>query len=264
MTLFDGRKPVVLAAVAHPDDIEFACAGTLLLLQEAGWTVHLWNLANGCQGTERHSREEIIQIRGEEARAAALLISAEYHPPLFDDLAIFYDASSLARTAAVLREIQPDLILTHNPQDYMEDHQNVCRLIVTGAFSRQMKNFITEPPLPPSRRPVRLYHAMPHGLRDGLGVPVRPHAFVDIGGMLPVKRRMLACHRSQQEWLDASQKMGAYLDEMEQLAAELGKISGKFAFAEGFLRHSHLGFCPADYDPLSHFLGNHYLINNNL
>jgi LmbE family N-acetylglucosaminyl deacetylase len=260
---FGERKPVALAAVAHPDDIEFSCAGTLLLLQEVGWTIHLWNLANGGLGGEKHSRDELAKVRMEEARAASRLIGAEYHPPLFDDLAVFYAAPSLARTAAVVREIQPDLIITHSPRDYMEDHQNVCRLIVTAAFSRGMKNFIADPPRESYARPVRIYHAMPHGLNDGLGVPVRPDAFVDIATALPTKRRMLACHSSQKDWLDASQGLGAYLEEMERLAADLGKISGKFAYAEGFLRHSHLGFCPVDYDPLPCFLGNRYLLNTN-
>jgi LmbE family N-acetylglucosaminyl deacetylase len=41
----------VLAAAAHPDDIEFMMAGTLLRLKDAGCEIHLWNLANGCYGS---------------------------------------------------------------------------------------------------------------------------------------------------------------------------------------------------------------------
>mgnify|MGYP000867140096 CR=1 FL=1 len=44
-------RTVVLAAVAHPDDIEFMMAGTLFLLKQAGAEIHLWNLANGCCGS---------------------------------------------------------------------------------------------------------------------------------------------------------------------------------------------------------------------
>ena len=101
-------KPVVLAAVAHPDDIEFMMAGTLLLLQQAGAEIHLWNLANGCYGSVRHRKQEIIRLRAAEARAAARLAGATIHPALFDDLGIFYDAVSLARVAAVVhRASQP-------------------------------------------------------------------------------------------------------------------------------------------------------------
>ena len=44
-------KPVVLAAVAHPDDIEFTMAGTLLRLRDRGWQIHYMNIANGSCGT---------------------------------------------------------------------------------------------------------------------------------------------------------------------------------------------------------------------
>jgi len=247
---------IILAAVAHPDDIEFMLAGTLLLLREAGAEVHLWNLANGCCGTQTHSREEIIRIRREEAAASARLAGGVDHDPLFDDLGVFYDAPSLARVAAVVREIAPDVILTHSPHDYMEDHEAVCRLIVTAAFTRGMPHFRTEPARPIYGKPVRLYHALPHGLRDGLGRLQQPDRLVDIASTLARKREMLACHHSQKAWLDASQGMGAYLEEMEGLSRAMGAISsGRFEFAEGFIRHNHLGFCPPEFDPLADLLG---------
>ncbi len=250
-----------LAVVAHPDDIEFMMAGTLLLLKEAGCRLHLWNIANGSCGTEVYSKAEIIAIREKEAARAAELAEARYHPPLFDDLAVFYDAPSLARVAGVIREIQPDLIFTHSPSDYMEDHQNVCRLVVSATFARGMKNFATEPSRPPYTKPVRIYHALPHGLRDGLEKRLAPQCYVNIETTLSRKREMLACHRSQKEWLDASQGMDAYLDEMERLCLEMGTLSGQPgpAPSEAFLRHSHLGFCPPEFDPLPPLLGDRYL-----
>ena len=33
------ERPRALALMAHPDDIEFVAAGTLLLLAEAGWEI---------------------------------------------------------------------------------------------------------------------------------------------------------------------------------------------------------------------------------
>jgi hypothetical protein len=65
---------------------------------------------------------------------------------------------------------------------------------------------------------------------------------------------MLACHASQKQWLDETQGMDAYLDEMESLSRQVGGMSGRFAFAEGWRRHSHLGFGPEDYDPLAELL----------
>ncbi len=246
---------IVLAAAAHPDDIEFMMAGTLLLLKDAGCDIHLWNLANGCCGSNTLSREEASALRWEEAQASAVVAGGTPHPSLFDDLEIFYDSTSLARVAAVIRHIQPDVILTQSPQDYMEDHQNTVRLVVAGAFVRGMKNVITDPAVAPYNKPVAVYHALPHGLKDGLRQEILPHFFVGIDAVLARKRTMLACHASQKEWLDTTQGMDAYLDEMERMSREVGVMSKHHHFAEGWRRHSHLGFGSEDFDPVSQLLG---------
>jgi LmbE family N-acetylglucosaminyl deacetylase len=251
-------KLCALAAGAHPDDIEFMMAGTLLLLKEAGVEIHMWNLANGGLGSVHHGRTELIELRWQEAQDAAHVAGATAHPPLFDDLAVFYNESSLRRVASVVRAIQPDIILTHSPEDYMEDHQNTRRLIVSAAFARGMSNFVTDPPHPPYDHPVAVYHALPHGLQDGLRNAVQPDSCVNIASVLAKKREMLANHRSQKEWLEASQGMDAYLNDMENMSREVGRLSGRFQFAEGWRQHSHLGFCPPTHDPLAELLkGNH-------
>ncbi len=245
---------IVLAAAAHPDDIEFMMAGTLLRMRDASCEIHLWNLANGCCGSNSLSREETAALRWEEAQAAAALAGGTAHPPLFNDLEIFYDSDSLAQVAAVIRQIQPDVILTQSPQDYMEDHQNTVRLVVAGAFTRAMKNAVTIPPVSPYEKPVAIYHALPHGLKDELRQSIVPHFFVGITDVLERKRAMLACHASQKEWLDATQGMDAYLDEMEGMSREVGAMSKVQPVAEGWRRHSHLGFGSEDFDPLSQLL----------
>jgi LmbE family N-acetylglucosaminyl deacetylase len=250
----DPAAPVVLAAAAHPDDIEFMMAGTLLLLKAAGATLHCWNLSSGDCGSTIASREEVIATRRVEARTSAELAGAVLHPPLFDDFRIFYDEASLRRVAAVVRSIRPSIILTHSPEDYMEDHQNTARLVATAAFSRASPNFPTDPPQPAYSSPVALYHAMPHGLRDALRRPVVPDIFVNITPVLARKQSLLACHRSQQAWLDATQGMSAYLDSMAAMAREVGVQSGRYEHAEGWRRHSHLGYAAADLDPITALL----------
>ena len=113
------KQKTVLAVGAHPDDIEFLYSGTLLLLQKQGWSIHMWNLANGSAGSKTLSAEAIVAKRWEEARASARISGATMHPPLFQDLGIFYDAPSLARVSSVVRAIDPSIILTHPPSDYM-------------------------------------------------------------------------------------------------------------------------------------------------
>jgi hypothetical protein len=84
---------------------------------------------------------------------------------------------------------------------------------------------------------------------------VRPGLYVDVTSVVARKREMLACHRSQKEWLDRSQGMDAYLDAMLHHTAEVGALSGRFRHAEGWRRRLHLGFSAADSDPLSEALG---------
>jgi N-acetylglucosamine malate deacetylase 1 len=249
------KAMVALAIGAHPDDIEFMMAGTLLRLKQAGAEIHMWNLANGSCGTVYHDRDEIIALRRAECEASAREAGARYHGALVDDLAILYEPHLLARVAAEIRRARPQILLVPSPQDYMEDHMNTSRLAVTAAFARGMRNYVTDPPVPPYEDEVVLYHALPYGLRDGLRQRVQPEYYVDIAPVLAAKRAMLAQHRTQAAWLDASQGVGSYLAEMEDLARQVGTQSGRFAWAEGWRRHAHLGFSSSSADPLRQLLG---------
>lgn len=244
-------RPRAFAIAAHPDDIEFLMAGTLIRLGQAGYELHYMNIANGSCGTAHHSREEIIRIRRAEAMAAAASIGAIYHESLVNDIEIFYERGLLAKVGAVLREVAPEILLVQSPEDYMEDHQNAARLAVTAAFCRSMPNFPTDPPRPPTLQDVAVYHAQPHGNRDPLRRLIHPEIVVDIAGVLDQKRAMLACHQSQKVWLDQTQGMDSYLAAMEALCREIGALSGRFAIAEGWRRRAHLGFCAEGADPLS-------------
>jgi len=248
-------KPAVLAVGAHPDDIEFMMAGTLLLLGKAGWALHYMNVGNGSCGTATQPREAIITARREEAKEACRLAGAEWHPALVNDIEIVYSPEMARKVGAVVRKVCPRIMLIPSPQDYMEDHVNAGRLAVTAAFTRTMLNFPSDPPVRPVNDPVTLYHALPYGLRGPLRERIRPGQFVDVSSVMKERSAMLACHRSQKDWLDKSQGVGSYVAAMEGFTGEVGKMSGRFAFAEGWRRRSHLGFCgPAD-DPLAETLG---------
>lgn len=194
---------------AHPDDIEFMMAGTLLLLKQADWELHYMTIANGSCGSAVHDAVMAARIRRGESMDAATSIGAIYHESFCNDIEIFYEKNSLQRLGSVMRQVAPDIVLTHAPWDYMEDHMNTCRLVVTAAFVRGMPNYPVDPPQPAIEKPVTLYHALPYGLRDPLNRPVIPGMYVDITGVMPAKRQMLALHRSQGEWLDASQGIGS-------------------------------------------------------
>jgi N-acetylglucosamine malate deacetylase 1 len=253
-------RKVAFAIAAHPDDIEFVMSGTMMHLKEAGYELHYMNVANGCCGTTEHSREEIARIRREEGIAAASYLGATFHESLTNDLEIFYDKPTLQKLASVMREVRPEIVLTHSPVDYMEDHVNTCRLVVTALFARGMPNFPVDPPRAPSLDSAVIYHAQPYGNQDGLRRPMEPDMFVDVSQWRQRKAEMLALHQSQKRWLDESQGLDSYIHSMQKLDEDVGKMSSVFTAAEGWRRHSHLGFSAVDDDPLRAALGKHIFV----
>ena len=244
------QPPSVLAIVAHPDDIEFSAAGTMLLLKQAGWQLHYFNISGGDCGSTTTGRDETRRIRAAEARAAAAVLGAEFYESVGNDMLIFFGEELLRKVASVVRKARPRIVLTHSPQDYMEDHMNTCRLAVTAAFTHGMPNFETAPPAAPYEGDVTVYHAMPHGLCDGLRQPVQPDLFVDVGGVRDTKRRALSAHESQRAWLDESQGFD-YLAACDAMSSSVGQLSGVFSHAEAWRRHLHLGYAARESCPLS-------------
>jgi LmbE family N-acetylglucosaminyl deacetylase len=253
--------PSVLAIGAHPDDIEFMMAGTLILLKQAGWHLHYMNIANGSCGTATEDPDQIVATRRQEAINACNLIGAQYYESVTNDLEVYHTTATVARVVSVIRQAQPRILLLLSPTDYMEDHMNACRIGVTAAFARGMRNAPCDPLLPPISGDVTVYHCLPIALRDPLRRIVRAGLYVDITSVMTTKRAMLAAHRSQKEWLDVSQGIDAYLDTMEALAREIGTMSGAFEYAEGWRRRLHLGFSSTARDPLSEALGDKSVID---
>lgn len=239
-----------LAIFAHPDDIEFSAAGTLLLLRERGWAIHYFNICNGSGGSVQMDMPTTIAKRLGEAQEAARLLGATFYPPVCNDLELTYSVDLMRRVIAVVREARPSVVLTHSPQDYMEDHMNACRLAVTAAFCHGVPNVASEPPREAYYEDVTVYHALPHGLCDPLRQQLRAGLYVDTSSVHRQKRIALAAHESQKHWLDVSQGMDSYLMTMDELSQAVGSLSGRFTLAEGWRRHLHLGFSGKPADPL--------------
>jgi LmbE family N-acetylglucosaminyl deacetylase len=252
---------VAIAIGAHPDDIEFYMAGTLLLLKQAGYEIHYLTLASGNCGSAEYNGAMTRSIRNTEARTAAKILGAQFHPSITDDLEIIYNLELLRALSAVIREVKPSIVLTHSPQDYMEDHTNTARLAVTAAFTRGMPNFKTAPPRPVADYEVTVYHGMSHGLCDQLRRRIVPGAYVNTTSVRKTQLDALKAHQSQQNWLDVSQGLNSYLLAMEDMALAVGTMSKKFKYAEGWRRHLHFGFCSPEADPLAQALGKNYLVN---
>jgi N-acetylglucosamine malate deacetylase 1 len=251
---------VAMAIAAHPDDIEFLMAGTLRRLTELGWQTHYLTIGNGSCGSLTLGPTAIARVRATEARVAARILGARFHSSLTPDCTILYGMPLLRRVAAIVRAVAPRVLLVPSPQDYMEDHTETCRLAVTAAFVRGMPNFRTTPSRRPVATDVTVYHAMPHGLRDALDGRIVPGAFVDTAPVHDVKRKALSAHRSQDRFLAGTQHMSSYLQEMDDMSREVGRMSGRFVHAEGWRRHLYRGLCAEDADPLAEALGSGYRV----
>jgi LmbE family N-acetylglucosaminyl deacetylase len=98
-------------------------------------------------------------------------------------------------------------------------------------------------------------------MRDPLRKRIRAGAYVDTTSVHDTKRKALAAHESQKHWLDVSQGMDSYLVSMDRASQEVGRMSGRFQFAEGWRRHLHHGFSAREIDPLRDALGEKYLVD---
>jgi LmbE family N-acetylglucosaminyl deacetylase len=246
--------PTVLALMAHPDDIEITCAGTLALLARGGWIVHCATMTAGDLGSMIHSRAAISRIRRKEAATAAGLIGATYTCLGFADLTITCDERSKRRVSGLLREVRPDLLVTPAPVDYMADHEETARIAREAAFVSTVPNWTapgirrpTRRPPPSDRLPVILT-ADPLDLIDHAGRRVAADLVVDITPVIDVKERMLAAHESQRSWLREQHGEDEYLHWMRRVGADRARDFARRSvrYAEGFRRHRGHGFPTED------------------
>ena len=232
-------KKNVLGIFAHPDDAEIMAAGTLSLLRKAGWKVHIVTMTPGDKGSATLTREEISRIRMAEAAASAELLDGAYYCLGFEDIYLMYCRETINATTALVRRVQPDLVITASPSDYMADHEITGRIVQTACFSAGIKNMeIKEPTL--DYVPSLLYCDAMDGV-DILGNQVLPAFYVDISGEIPVKEKMLACHESQRSWLQSHHKMEEYILAMKRFSSDRGAMVNT-AYAEGFRQHLGHGF----------------------
>ena len=127
----------VLAVGCHPDDIEIACSGTLAKCVKRGDKVTACHVANGNMGHEIIKPDELRKIRAEEAQRAGALAGIEVVTMDIGDL--LPNGASVEqrdKIADLIIRTQPDFIITHSPTDYMCDHREVSKLVITiSAFS---------------------------------------------------------------------------------------------------------------------------------
>ncbi len=240
---------------AHPDDAEILAAGTLALLAALGHDVTIVTLSAGDCGSTDRGPEEIAAIRMAEAAESAALIGAAYRWGGLRDMAIFSDDPSRRAVAGLLRDIHPDIVLTASPSDYHSDHEASSQLARDACFAAAVPNYTTPSKSPALDGVPHLYFMDPIDLRDRSGSLVVPDFTVNVASTFETKSAMLACHRSQREWLRQKHGMDDYLKQMEDWPRARGKGAGA-ALGEGFRQYK---VPPYPHEPLVQNLLAQYL-----
>lgn len=222
----------VLAVGCHPDDVEIACSGTLAKYVKRGDRVIVCHASTGNLGHVIIPPDELTVIRANEAKRAGEMAGIEVICAGFDDLEIF-DNNKEARDKMVdvIRYANPDVIITHNPDDYMPDHTAVSRLVFDASFTATLPNYkykarLSNPDAPPAKL-VPIYYM------DTLaGVNFVPEEFVDITEEIDLKLQMLECHESQLVWMREHDNID-FADMVKTCSRYRGYQCGA-EYAEGF------------------------------
>ena len=228
-------RQIALAFMAHPDDAEFLCAGTLIRLADAGWETHIATMTAGDCGTTSETPGAIAARRTEEARQAAAVLGGRHWCLGENDGLVVYDKPTLRKAYDLFRAVGPSLVFTHAPKDYMMDHEMTSLVARAASFLYAAPNISVHPLRVGSGVPY-LYYCDPLDATNPLGVIVRPTTWVDITSQLDRKGEMLACHASQRAWLLAHHGIDEYLDSMRRHATMRGREIGVQA-AEAFVQH---------------------------
>jgi LmbE family N-acetylglucosaminyl deacetylase len=231
-----------LAILAHPDDAEFLCAGTLVRLRkEHGWRIHVATMTAGDCGSAEHGPDEIARIRRGEGKAAAESIGGTYHCLEERDLRVIYNEPALEKVTRLLNAVRPQVVFTHSPDDYHMDHEQTSKVVRGATFAAPIPNFLhnrvgANESHPPLDHIPHLFYCDPVEGKDAFGVRIVPSFRIDISEVIEDKARMLGCHESQRAWLRKHHGVDNLLDEMRALAATQGQAAG-VQYAEGFRQH---------------------------
>ena len=197
MTAQTDRPLRLLVIGAHPDDCEYKAGGLAALYRQAGHDVCFVSVTNGQSGHQTRYGPGLAAERREEAAASGRVLGLEYCVLAHIDGALQPTLEARCEIIRLIRRYDPDLVLTHRPNDYHPDHRITSLLVADASY------LLTVPAIAPdapalSRMPVIMY------LSDEFQrpYPFSPSVVVDVEPVLESIVEMLACHRSQFfDWL---------------------------------------------------------------
>jgi LmbE family N-acetylglucosaminyl deacetylase len=180
----------LLAVVAHPDDAELLCAGTLARAKSEGAAVAICVLCNGDKGQPTKPLKNLAAVRRREMKAAAALLGAELFSGENSDGTLADNFQTRLSLIEIFRRFKPTLILAHAPEDYHPDHQAASKLAEAASWSCASRGQKSKTPALDS--PPALWFMDTINMSGFL-----PEFFVDVSAHFRVKEQMLMCHKTQ-------------------------------------------------------------------
>jgi LmbE family N-acetylglucosaminyl deacetylase len=216
----------ILAVGAHPDDLEILCGGTLVRFVQEEHEVVMCHASTGNRGSYIHSSAEIARIRDREAFRAAEIAGALSQTLGLSDCEIeSADPRQRDLVIDLVREVRPDLIITHYPDDYMSDHNEISKLVFKASFHATLPLYETGKPHHELVTPIYYMDTL-------MGIAFQPTEFVDVSAVLDTKTAMLEAHESQVTWLRDHDGVDV-VEQMKTMTRFRGQQCG-VAYAEGF------------------------------
>lgn len=187
----------LLVIGAHPDDPDVKAAGLATKYAHAGHDVRFVSVTNGDAGHHEIGGVELARRRRNEAQAAADVIGIDYEVMENHDGELKPTLENRKKLIRQIRQFDPDLVLTHRPNDYHPDHRYTSILVQDSAYLVTVPNICTDTPIL-TEAPVIAY------LSDDFQkpYPFEPDVVVAIDDVIAEKIQMLHQHESQiYEWL---------------------------------------------------------------
>jgi len=220
----------VLAIGAHPDDLEISCGGTLIRYVNEGHKVTMCVVSTGDMGHAVILPDELRKMRRKESEEAAGVIGAKFFNLESNDGCIESSNKELReKLIEIIRQTEPDIIITHNPDDYMKDHIQASSLAYDASFISTFPHFLTQTGHTLIIPPVFFMDTL-------AGVGFIPTEYVDISDVMERKLEALACHESQINWMRDHDGID-FLDFVKTCNKYRG-LQASVAYAEGFKQYA--------------------------
>lgn len=176
----------LVAFVAHPDDAEIHCGGTLALAAAQGWRAAIVDFTRGELST-RGTPER----RAEEAAEAAAVLGLACRVQLgLPDGHVRDDDDARRQVVALLRRMRPRVVIAPPASDHHADHVAVAEIVSRSVYLAGVARYAPEADGPEPWRPRCLLHHV--GTR-----PAIPDLVVDVSAVFEQRMRAMRCYRSQ-------------------------------------------------------------------